>query len=142
MDKRVRTRRGHQDQDVREFVKECVQSIVQSIDPERIILFGSAARNEMHADSDLDFLIVKSNYSTTTATTHVYKNLPWNPEMPTKDIFVVTPDDITKDERIAGSVINNALREGQTLYERRREARPAGRVALGSTSPRVAGGRK
>ena len=35
-----------------------VGRIVEAVHPRRIILFGSAARNEMRPDSDLDVLVV------------------------------------------------------------------------------------
>jgi len=37
-----------------------VRRIVQIADPDKIILFGSAARGEMGRHSDLDLLVVKS----------------------------------------------------------------------------------
>ena len=43
----------------REMVERVMRSIVDQIDPLRIILFGSAARGEMHAHSDLDLLVIK-----------------------------------------------------------------------------------
>ena len=36
-----------------------VTSIVKTVDPDRIILFGSAARGTMNDESDLDILVVK-----------------------------------------------------------------------------------
>ena len=41
------------------MVKRVIDAIVATVQPERIILFGSAARGEMHENSDLDFLVVK-----------------------------------------------------------------------------------
>jgi predicted nucleotidyltransferase len=41
-----------------EALKIIVQRLVAGLDPERIILFGSHARGEASADSDLDLLIV------------------------------------------------------------------------------------
>ncbi len=39
---------------------DIVRRIVEVDQPERIILFGSAARGEMGPDSDLDLLVIKS----------------------------------------------------------------------------------
>jgi len=35
------------------------QTIVKNSNPEKIILFGSAARGDYHANSDIDLLIIK-----------------------------------------------------------------------------------
>jgi predicted nucleotidyltransferase len=39
---------------------EIIRRIVEVAAPERIILFGSAARGEMGPNSDLDLLVIKS----------------------------------------------------------------------------------
>jgi predicted nucleotidyltransferase len=43
-----------------EILQEIVRRIVAAVQPEKIILFGSAARQEMGPDSDLDLLVIKS----------------------------------------------------------------------------------
>jgi hypothetical protein len=43
-----------------EMVERVAEAIVSAVDPEEIILFGSAARGEMHEHSDLDLLVVKT----------------------------------------------------------------------------------
>ena len=41
-------------------LRQIVERIVESVQPEKIILFGSAARGEMGPDSDVDLLVVKA----------------------------------------------------------------------------------
>ena len=41
------------------LLEEVVRRVVSVAEPERIILFGSAARGEVRPDSDLDLLVVK-----------------------------------------------------------------------------------
>jgi predicted nucleotidyltransferase len=43
-----------------EVLSAMVQAIVREVDPERICLFGSRARGDARADSDMDLLIVES----------------------------------------------------------------------------------
>ncbi len=43
----------------RRVLSEVVRRVVEAAAPEKIILFGSAARGEMGPDSDLDLLVVK-----------------------------------------------------------------------------------
>lgn len=124
------------------FLQEIVQSMIETADPDRIVLFGSGARGEMTPESDLDFLIVKAHCSTTTTGARIRERLPWNSSMPITDIFVVQPEDIEKYGHEAGSVIGKALQEGRVLYERANKTRPAGCGTLGVTSERTAGNRR
>lgn len=43
-----------------EVLEKIIQRIVEVAQPERIILFGSAARGQMVPHSDVDLLVVKS----------------------------------------------------------------------------------
>ena len=108
------------------FLQEIVQSMIETAEPDRIVLFGSGARGEMTPESDLDFLIVKADCSTTITGARIRERLPWNSSMPITDIFVVQPEDIEEYGHEAGSVIGKALQEGRVLYERANETRPAG----------------
>lgn len=48
-----------QEQDV---VKRVVEQLTNSLPIKRIILFGSCARGEAHADSDYDFLVIMDTH--------------------------------------------------------------------------------
>ena len=41
------------------ILEDIIRRIVEVADPEKIILFGSAARGEMGRNSDVDLLIIK-----------------------------------------------------------------------------------
>ncbi|MEK6409397.1 MAG: nucleotidyltransferase domain-containing protein [Acidobacteriota bacterium] len=43
------------------LLREVVLRLVEAIDPDRIILFGSRARGEAMPDSDIDLLIIKDS---------------------------------------------------------------------------------
>ena len=43
----------------RRVLREVVRRVVEAAEPDRIILFGSAARGQMGRDSDLDLLVIK-----------------------------------------------------------------------------------
>lgn len=45
--------------DFQQEIKHITSQIVEKYKPERIILFGSAARGDSNVDSDADFLIIK-----------------------------------------------------------------------------------
>src|SRR6266566_7047476 len=42
-------------------LREIVRRLVEAVDPDRIVLFGSRARGDARPDSDLDLLIVKDS---------------------------------------------------------------------------------
>lgn len=96
-------------------LKEIVDRIVDAADPVRIILFGSAARNEMGPDSDLDLLIVMPDGIHRRRTSQkIYKTL--NGTGVSKDIIVVTESDIQKFGDNPSLVIFPALEEGEEIY--------------------------
>lgn len=97
-------------------VQAIVQRIVEAVAPERIVLFGSAARGEMRPDSDLDFLVVKATPNRLDTTQEIRRRLRGvAPGIP-KDIVVVTPEDVERDRDTIGLIIRPALREGRVVY--------------------------
>src|SRR3990170_2585009 len=45
--------------DILKEIQRITAQIIEKYKPDKVILFGSAARNEFREDSDLDFLIIK-----------------------------------------------------------------------------------
>jgi predicted nucleotidyltransferase len=91
------------------------KSIVESVHPLRIILFGSAARAEMGPDSDFDFLVVMPEGSHRRRTAQkLYRDLSGIGF--SKDILVVTQKDIRDFGDEPSLVIKPALEEGKELY--------------------------
>jgi predicted nucleotidyltransferase len=95
-------------------LREIVRRIVEAVHPEKIILFGSAARGEMGPDSDVDLLVVKAG-ADRRATARVARRALIGLGIP-KDIVVFTPEDIERHKNNRGLVIFPALREGKVLY--------------------------
>lgn len=91
--------------------------IVQQFDPLQIILFGSYARGEATADSDIDLLVVfsalKHKRETTIAIRSILADIPI-----AKDIVVTTPVEIAEYGDLVGPILRPALREGKVIYER------------------------
>ncbi|MBM4438438.1 MAG: nucleotidyltransferase domain-containing protein [Actinobacteria bacterium] len=91
--------------------------IVRDFDPLRVILFGSHARGDAGAQSDLDLLVVLPDPADRRAAAVAIRvalaDLPVY-----KDIVVTTPDEIARRGDLVGSVLRPALREGRVLYER------------------------
>ncbi len=97
-----------------EALEELVRRITSVLRPSRIILFGSAARGEMHEDSDLDVLVVTREECDRSTVRRIRRAL-FDFRYP-KDIIVVTEADV---ELLGGNpnlIIHTALTEGKELY--------------------------
>ena len=93
---------------------QIVSSIVDTVDPERIILFGSVARGQMNEDSDIDLLVVKDGCHRIHTAGDIYAGLPTR-STPV-DIVVVWPEELVAYRDAPWGVIPPALREGMTVY--------------------------
>ncbi len=97
------------------ILNELVQRIVEVVQPNRIILFGSAAKGQMGPNSDLDVLVVMPDgvHRRRTAQT-IYRKLLGLGFA--KDIVVATESDILDYGDNPSLVLFPALREGKELY--------------------------
>jgi len=99
-----------------EMLREIVRRIVAAVHPEKIILFGSAARGEMGPDSDLDLLVVKQCEHRREMAWTIQRQLVGAAVGIPKDILVFTPDDIARLKDTPGLIVRTALEEGRVLY--------------------------
>jgi uncharacterized protein len=103
---------GGRDGDV---LAEIVRRIVRVAAPERIVLFGSAARGEAGSASDLDLLVIKPGYyHRGRLTEEIYLSLIGVGAA--VDVVVVTPEDVERYREAPALVIAPALREGRVVY--------------------------
>lgn len=94
-----------------------VDRIVAGFHPLRVILFGSHARGEAGADSDVDLLVVLPSITDKRRVTVAIRRAL--ADMPVaKDIVVATLEEIAHRGGLVGTVLRPALREGEILYER------------------------
>ena len=99
----------------RAVLDEIVRRIVEVAQPERIILFGSAARGDMRRHSDVDLLVVKEDADRLELMGDIYMNL--DGVGAAVDAVVVTPGDVERFKDSHGLIIKPALQEGQVVYE-------------------------
>ncbi len=92
-----------------------IRRVVQVAQPEKIILFGSAAQGRMGPHSDLDLLVVRSGADALDLMGEIYLNL--RGVGAAVDAIVVSPDDLERYRDSHGMVIRDALREGRVVYE-------------------------
>lgn len=101
--------------DIQKEIKDITDQIVAKYKPEKIILFGSAARGEFTPDSDLDMLIIKKD-------TPFYgiDRMRELDRMIKKrvaaDFLVYRPEEIEKRLQMGDPFIKAIFREGKTLY--------------------------
>ena len=94
-----------------------VQRVLSAGHPEKIVLFGSRARNTTHPESDYDLLIVEPSDLPRSARSGAYYRALSDLAVEV-DVLVVTPEEIRDWECVPQAFITTALREGRTLYER------------------------
>ena len=97
------------------ILDEIIQRVVAVAQPERIILFGSAARETMGPNSDVDLLVVKSGeFDQGHVLGDIYLNLHGVGQA--VDIVLVTPEQLERYKNTHCLVIAPALREGKEIY--------------------------
>jgi predicted nucleotidyltransferase/HEPN domain-containing protein len=94
-----------------------IAQVVRKLDPEQIVVFGSAARQEMAADSDVDLLVIRERPNGEPET----QRERWRP----KDGAVYEADLVLMDRTTAEAgrasiarIQGIALEEGRTIYTR------------------------
>lgn len=100
-----------------DFIDEAVQRIVNLFHPERIILFGSAARGATTPDSDLDILVVMPFKGSQRKKAGEIDLALADRTVPL-DVIVVTPEQFDRNKDLIGTIVREAAREGKVLYER------------------------
>jgi predicted nucleotidyltransferase len=97
-----------------------VERLIAFYQPERIYLFGSAARNEAGPDSDLDFCVVLPDHAPESLLRSgtIYSELR-TAGVP-KDVIPWRASDFdARAAHVAASLPATILREGQLLYDAR-----------------------
>jgi predicted nucleotidyltransferase len=97
------------------ILQEIIRRVVEVAQPEKIILFGSAARGEMGPHSDVDLLVIKrGDFHQGYLTGAIYMNLIGVGQA--VDVIVVTPEEVERYRNSHPVVIAPALREGKVVY--------------------------
>jgi len=102
-------------------ISQMMQRIIETVSPERIILFGSHANGTAKPDSDIDFMIIESEpfgpgRSRRKEMTRLWKALRHFPYP--KDFLVYSCEEWDQWQKSTNHIIARASREGRVLYER------------------------
>ena len=98
------------------LVREIVRRVVAVADPERIILFGSAAAGEMSPDSDIDLLVLMSGvydaHGESVRIRQALRGLGY-----AFDIIVMRDERFEESKDVIGGIAFPAHRYGRVVYE-------------------------
>jgi predicted nucleotidyltransferase len=96
-------------------LKDVIRRVVAVAHPEKIILFGSAARGQMSPHSDVDLLVVRGGrFHRGRLEEAIYVNLQGAEAA--IDVVVVTPEEVERYRDTHCLVVAAALREGKVVY--------------------------
>ena len=100
----------------REQMHEIVRRIVGVIHPQKIVLFGSRARGDGRASSDIDLLVVAES-----AEPRARRSAPLYGALSDilipMDIVVYRPCEVEEWSQVPQAFVTTAIREGKILYE-------------------------
>ncbi len=102
-------------------LEQVVRSIVDAVNPEQVILFGSRARGDEQPDSDVDLVVVESEPFGKNRSRHAEISRLYEAAAGfgiAKDILVYSIEDVEYWRDSLNHVLARALREGKVLYER------------------------
>ena len=97
------------------IIDELIKRIVEEVHPLRIILFGSAAKENVGPSSDIDLLVVMpEGVHRRRIAQRLYQNITRS-GVPF-DILVATPADLQKHKDNIGLIYRTILQEGREVY--------------------------
>ncbi len=103
------------DLDLEKEIQSITRQLIEKYGPEKIILFGSAARGDKGPDSDADFLIIKKQtpyYGSERimeVSSIIERNIP-------VDFLIYRPEEFEKRLEMGDPFLKAILKEGRVLY--------------------------
>ncbi len=98
------------------LTSEVVRRILRVAKPERVILFGSAARGELTPDSDIDLLVLEPAPVDTRQRSVLFADALRGLGFPF-DVIVMTSDRFEETKDVIGGVAYPANKFGRVIYE-------------------------
>lgn len=98
-----------------EQITQLVKDIVETVQPLKVILFGSAVSGDLTPDSDIDVLVVMPEGVHRRKTAQLLYQKITDLGVPF-DVLVATPDDLEKHKNNIGLIYQAVLKEGVEVY--------------------------
>ena len=99
-------------------LSDVVDIIVNKVNPDKIILFGSRARGDNRDDSDYDLLVLKGNSGKKMFAGEIYSEFYDNDVMIPVDVLLVDTERYSNKLSEMGFLYREISKEGVLLYER------------------------
>lgn len=96
-------------------IRQYARDVAEHFQPEKIILFGSHAYGQPHADSDVDILVVMPARNEIDQAVRIDRLI--NPAFPL-DLIVCTPKNVAWRLKEGDSFLREILTKGKVLYEK------------------------
>ena len=103
------------------LLDKMVKAIVDEVDPEQVILFGSRARGDATANSDIDLVVIEAQPFEAGRNRRAEAMRLWRVLAAfdvAADILVYSRDEVAYWRDSRNHVLARTLREGKVLYER------------------------
>ncbi|MCF6183087.1 MAG: nucleotidyltransferase domain-containing protein [Bacteroidales bacterium] len=101
----------------REQINNIIEKIAENYAPEKIIIFGSYAKGEQKADSDLDILVIKNTKERFFERVRAVRKAI-QPQIIPMDILVYTPEEFEQKKEMINHIVYIINKEGKIFYER------------------------
>ncbi len=98
------------------LIQEIVRRLLRVVQPDRIILFGSAATGQMTRDSDIDLLVVAASPSKTLDEYGKLHQALRGLGFPF-DVFLIATERFEETKAIFGGIAYPAHKYGRVIYE-------------------------
>ena len=98
-------------------LRRIVDTIVEALDPEQVILFGSRARGDETAQSDYDLCVIAESDRSYHDRNAEARRLVAGEDI-SPDVFVLTPEEYAAQRQVVNTLGFYVDRDGDVLYER------------------------
>jgi uncharacterized protein len=98
-------------------LRPAIQKIVQELNPEKIILFGSYAYGKPNQHSDVDLLVIMQTTSSGKDRSWAVSRLLLPRPFPV-DLLVKTPEEVDESLEAGDFFLKEIMTRGKVLYER------------------------
>jgi uncharacterized protein len=99
------------------LITQIVDVIVERFNPQRIVLFGSRARNQARPDSDIDLFVemdsILNPRARSSAIYAAFDDCDWP-----MDVLVYTPQEVNELRGVFGTMLSIIESTGKVLYAR------------------------